>query len=470
MYRPRSTPYGDIFQVNTSHIDEMANRLYAQERQRELLKRQGDANLDNEFAKELVGIKKADIPEVTQKWAKFRQAHINNQKKGAKATPEDQYAVLQSKADFFSSIAASKEDKERIKNRTSEIKADKKGRYKLDSHSTLANMLNTPTSQRKVDEDDALLFNQYSFPDLPKVAANMVGKPQEIKIGTGKPSVKGDLYDDENVFQRFNNPNQMFNNGFYEISTRPDRENYERVVLDSLNDKEKEDLTIRYLAKINSPEFKAVYGDVQPFPETAEKTELGKAVALSVMSAVDKLPITPLRTESKTNQNKLMDRKWDEKLTWGAIQQQRKERNIRLNKEGGSGFYEIDNIPLKLEENAKSVDYINPSTGKLETADLVDITDFPTSQKDDILGKKNDKGMYENRPIVNQGRQYLKVTPDGYEGAGNFKVTDKDIYINTHKRTVSNFEKPKDLKKMKVRGTAQGGGTGTKKQGEADDL
>ncbi|MGK3946082.1 hypothetical protein ABK046_48005, partial [Streptomyces caeruleatus] len=87
------------------------------------------------------------------------------------------------------SIAASKEDKERIKNRTSEIKADKKGRYKLDSHSTLANMLNTPTSQRKVDEDDALLFNQYSFPDLPKVAANMVGKPQEIKIGTGKPSV-----------------------------------------------------------------------------------------------------------------------------------------------------------------------------------------------------------------------------------------------------------------------------------------
>ena len=182
------------------------------------------------------------------------------------------------------------------------------------------------------------------------------------------------------------------------------------------------------------------------------------------------IPITSSKEKSQQDIGAVMDRKWDEKLTWGAIQQQRKERNIRLNKEGGSGFYEIDNIPLKLEENAKSVDYINPSTGKLETADLVDITDFPTSQKDDILGKKNDKGMYENRPIVNQGRQYLKVTPDGYEGAGNFKVTDKDIYINTHKRTVSNFEKPKDLKKMKVRGTAQGGGTGTKKQGEADDL
>lgn len=176
------------------------------------------------------------------------------------------------------------------------------------------------------------------------------------------------------------------------------------------------------------------------------------------------IPITSSKEKSQQDIKAVMDRKWDEKLTWGAIQQQRKERNIRLNKEGGSGFYEIDNIPLKLDENAKSVDYINPSTGKLETADLVDITDFPTSQKDDILGKKNDKGMYENRPIVNQGRQYLKVTPDGYEGAGNFKVTDKDIYINTHKRTVSNFEKPKDLKKMKVRGTASGENSGTPKQ------
>jgi len=469
MYRPRSTPYGDIFPVNTSHIDEMANRLYAQERQRELLKRQGDANLDNEFAKELVGIKKADIPEVTQKWAKFRQAHINNQKKGAKATPEDQYAVLQAKADFFSSIAASKEDKERIKNRTAEIKSDKKGRYKLDAHSTLANMLNTPTSQRKVDEDDALLFNQYSFPDLPKVAANMVGKPQEIKIGTGKPSVKGDLYDDENVFQRFNNPNQMFNNGFYEISTRPDRENYERVVLDSLNDKEKEDLTIRYLAKINSPEFKAVYGDVQPFPETAEKTELGKAVALSVMSAVDKLPITPLRTESKTNQNKVMDRKWDEWFKKNKITDQQKRERIRLNKEGGGGFYEIDNIPLKLQQNTKSVTYINPDTKQLVTEDLVDVTDLSTAQKDDIFGKKDQYGMYVNQPFVNQGRQFLKITPDGYQGKGTFKVTPKEIIIATHKRTVGE-EKPAGTGKMKVRGTAPAGNTGTKKQGEADDL
>ena len=171
-------------------------------------------------------------------------------------------------------------------------------------------------------------------------------------------------------------------------------------------------------------------------------------------------PVTKLKA--------VMDRKWKEKLDWGAIAQQYKEKNIRLNKEGG-GYYEIDNIPLKLEQNTKPVSYIDPNTKKLVTEDLVDITDFSTAQKDDILGKKDQYGQYQNRPFVNQGRQFLKVTPDGYRGEGTFIVTPKDIIISTHKRTVGE-EKPEGLKKMKVRGTAPGQSTGNKKQGEADDL
>ncbi|MED7634207.1 UNVERIFIED_CONTAM: hypothetical protein DVV46_11215, partial [Lactobacillus paragasseri] len=142
----------------------------------------------------------------------------------------------------------------------------------------------------------------------------------------------------------------------------------------------------------------------------------------------------------------VMDRKWDEWFKKHKITDQQKRERIRLNKEGG-GVYEIDNIPLKLQQNTKSVTYINPDTKQLVTEDLVDVTDLSTAQKDDIFGKKDQYGMYVNQPFVNQGRQFLKITPDGYQGKGTFKVTPKEIIIATHKRTVGE-EKPAGTGKM----------------------
>ena len=113
---------------------------------------------------------------------------------------------------------------------------------------------------------------------------------------------------------------------------------------------------------------------------------------------------------------------------------QRKEKNIRLNKEGG-GVVEFDNIPLKLEEETKSVPMINPDTKKIEYVDLVDITDYPQSYKNDIFtDEKNSRtGALKNRPIVVQDREYIKKTPDGWVGENNYKVNDKDIYTRTYK-------------------------------------
>lgn len=443
MYRPRSTPYGDIFTVPMGHLDAAANRLYAEQRQKEALQRQGDANLDNEFAKELVGIKKADIPEVTKAWNDFKIAHINNQKKGGKATPDDQYAVLQKKADFFSLVGASKEDKERLKARSAEIKTDKKGRYRLDSHGTLATLLNTPTSQRKVDMDDDLLYNQYSFPELPKVAANMMGKPTELRLPTGKPSSKGDLYDDEVVFQKFNTPNKMFENGFLEISTRPDRENYERVVLDSLDDKEKEDLTTRYFAKINSPEFKAIYGDVQPFPEAAEKTDLGKAVALSVMSAVDKLPLQPLKTESKLNTGAVMDKRRNESMVdWmkkNKITFNQSMQKIAANKTAGTPQEDLgylsDNVAADVGEEVVAELNGNKTKRTVVYSDKVDPARLAIITANGKVKPIPIKQFDQNGKLVGIKKGYYVDPGTGdWEGMDGQKISRervKDDYIKT---------------------------------------
>jgi len=217
--------------------------------------------------------------------------------------------------------------------------------------------------------------------------------------------------------------------------------------------------TPEQLAELNKISEK-VFGH----PIREDFAEEDAAAAYTVLQ----IPITSSKEKSQQDIKAVMDRKWDDWWNKNRITDQQKKENIRLNKEGG-GYYEIDNIPLKLEQNTKPVSYIDPNTKKLVTEDLVDITDFSTAQKDDILGKKDQYGQYQNRPFVNQGRQFLKVTPDGYRGEGTFIVTPKDIIISTHKRTVGE-EKPEGLKKMKVRGTAPGQSTGNKKQGEADDL
>ena len=62
-------------------------------------------------------------------------------------------------------------------------------------------------------------------------------------------------------------------------------------MIKSLNDDEKKKLRTDFEVKIASPEFKAVYGEVQPFPESASKTDLGEAVALKVMQSFVDLPL-----------------------------------------------------------------------------------------------------------------------------------------------------------------------------------
>lgn len=306
MYRARSIPYGDIYTIPTTAIDNVANKVYAEQKQKELIQRQDTANLDNEFTKELIGIKKADIPDVTKAWNDFKQAHISMQKKGQQATPDDQYAVLQKKADFFTLAGASKEDKERLKNYNAAIKTDTRKRYNLDAGARVTQMLNTPTSQRQLDRDEDELFYKKSFPDLTKVIAAAVGTGREVKVPTGVKSIKGDLYDDEEVYKAINTPNQIYDNLYGAIGSRNDHDNFTRVVADELTDEEEEALKTQYYAKINDPKYKSIYGEVKPFPESALNTDLGKAVALKTMQAVVATPLQPLKTESKLNQDKAL--------------------------------------------------------------------------------------------------------------------------------------------------------------------
>jgi hypothetical protein len=176
------------------------------------------------------------------------------------------------------------------------------------------------------------------------------------------------------------------------------------------------------------------------------------------------IPVTSSKEKSQQDTGAVMDRKWDEWFKKNKITDQQKRERIRLNKEGG-GVYEIDNVPFFVRENS----YTEPSIyGDFK---VMDATKLSEGQMEDIFGKKGGQwGERPYKPIEANGKKLIKILPEGFEvrdANGNpVMIKDDEVIVSTHKRTVSK-NKPQDLKKMKVRGTAPGQNS-TPKKGKYD--
>ena len=433
--------YGDIYTIPTSTVDGIANRIYQEQKIREQQKLQQDKALDDEFAKNVAGVKSADIPDITSAYNEFKQAHINLQKKGNKATPQDQMEVMVKKANAFQAINASKEEKERVKNIGGEVKADKKGKFIPTASQRLAERLNTPTS--KIKEEDWDVTNKYSFPEMADFTKRILGTPKPKKINLTTPSKKGELYDDKEVFQEYNNPNKMYEDAYIQGSSMANKDGFINTMLSSLDDNEKEALKERYFAKVSSPEFKKIYGEVKPFPESAGKTDLGEATALMVMGMVDKIPITPQETISELNAERASNKKRKEGMedwrTKNALTYQQSLAKIRLNNQNRK-----DGLPT--EETGYLSDEVADEVGENQTVTLggkqrevkVIYTDKVDPKRLDIISAKK-----QVRPIpikqtdgsLRMGYYQDRTTGDweGLDANGNTRIISrervKDDYI-----------------------------------------
>ena len=490
MYQPRSLPYGDIYKVPTTAVDNMANRLYAEQKQRELTQQNEAKLLDTEFSKNVSKLRDADIPEYTKKYQDYKNAKINLLK-GKFKTNDDfikaQLDAQRAMADWGSLGAKSIQEKETEEQYAKAVMNDKTGRYDANAPKVLIERRKTPLSKFKqeiaipgtntvvpidLNDIDGLIKYKLGTTDFTKDFNTAVGGKTPIKLMESEPfEIEGGLQTQRKVYKGFPRTAPEVATNFLQsvvgskktadlVKEHPELSDPNVIAeIDSDYDK-----------LVNSEVYKNAYKGKQiNFPEWMKETPQGRiAMYLAKQYAINNPPREEL-DKPVTKLKAVMDRKWDEKRIWGAIQQQRKERNIRLNKEGG-GSIEFDNIPLKLEEETKSVPILNPESKKVEYVDVVDITDYPQSYKNDIFtDEKNSRtGMLKNRPIIVQGREYIKKTPDGWVGENNYKVNDKDIYTRTYKRSVPNYEKPVGTGKAKVRGAAAGQKSGNQTQYELD--
>lgn len=222
MYQPRSLPYGDIYKVPTTAVDNMANRLYAEQKQRELTQQNEAKLLDTEFSKNVSKLRDADIPEYTKKYQDYKNAKINLLK-GKFKTNDDfikaQLDAQQKFSDWASFGAGSIRDKEEEEIYAKSVINDKTGKYDANATKILIERRKTPRNKFKQDilipgtntvvpidlsNIDGLIKYKLGTTDFTKDFNTAVGGKTPIKLMESEPfEIEGGLQTQRKVYKGF---------------------------------------------------------------------------------------------------------------------------------------------------------------------------------------------------------------------------------------------------------------------------
>lgn len=438
-------PFGDIYTPNTTATDKLSAQLYAEQKAKEAQDAKDAKELDDEFAKNIAGVKNADIPDLTKAWNDFKMAKIGVLKKGGNATPQDEFNVLQKKADVFRLAIASKEDKAWILSQQTAKRNDKQGLYSDDADAKLTQYLNTPTSKRDRIKDGEILY-PYSVPDWNKIHLASAGTK---KVVYGKTTEDG-IYDVTPQYEVYNSPNQRFDAIVLPtVSVNKVKNTVGLINSQFPTEQDKQNVLDQYNAKIKTPEFIAAYGEVKPLITSANPTELEKAAALQVAKDVVDEPIPTAKVISKVNYNRANAVRFGQQLKMENIRYKHGMNKIALMNQGKQ--YEIDDVPGKLRSSAQVMPFVADDNGNIREGSIlnpvksggvsvVDVTNWPQEEIDDVLGKQKDShGRRLVQPFTIKGKSYLREYPDGF-GAFNtstqtpVKLGNDGVITNTFTR------------------------------------
>jgi len=297
-----AAPYGDIFSVSTPSLDQLGQRLYAEQKMREQQQLVNSRALEEEFSKNISNIRDADVDDLTGLYNDFKQSYMALEKMGERATPQDQMNVTRKRAAMYKFLNESSNEKKWEDTQVVNYGKDKEGVYSEQFPQLMQLRRSTPLS--KIDRTkDADLLEKYYAPDLSKQEQMARGKEvKEVLIPLGK-SEKDPLSDDFEVYKVGNSPTQFFTSFLQSISSggSKERRNTVAFIKNKYNQDELNNLQNQYFAKINDPKYKKLYGETQPFPSIALNTPEGYAAMIKTMEEVVNNPLVPsIRTVKNT--------------------------------------------------------------------------------------------------------------------------------------------------------------------------
>ena len=473
--RPFPLPTGEAFIVRTPYLDKVANDLRKEELQRQAQYNANSKALDDDFLKNVAGIRDADVPQLVSKYGDYKNLWKQLNKKGSSISPEQQLELLRKKADILTHISKSKQEKENEELAVKDLTKNPNN-FEGNAHQFLIERRKLPVTQMQVDVPNPMgksfkmdmsdiygniLYrgNNTDFTPVLKKAEGQLqprGKTIEVKSPDGLTT----------TLTTFKAPNstseylELLHNG-----VKGSRGERDFLMKHQYDDNEAQQIIDNYTKLRQTPEFQNAYPNEPEIPASMMLTPLGRSMALASMEHSITHPPVAIIGKPFNNTGAVMDKRREEGMAdWkikNQITNQQKKERIQLNNSGR--VYTIENVPLSVRNNS----YTEPSVyGDYQVSDATKLSE---GQMEDIFGKKGGKfGERPYKPIETNGKKLIKVLPEGLEvrdADGNpVIIKDNDIIVNTNKRTVS-LEKPVGTGKAKIRTT-----TPANKVGALNDL
>lgn len=364
-------PYGDIYIVNTPHLDQLGKDLRNQEIYRQ---RKSDADAratDNEFAKNLAKVRDADIADIEKGYGSWKEARINLQKLGNKATTQDRMRALEKHAEVMRAINDSAKDRqdEELFLKDAITHPDN---YNENAYKILRDRRKLPRTQMKGVVPRGITSNQgtaeYDLTDIHslikspddntdynKGVAAAMGKRRTLGAALLE-DIDGGLTRKTSEAEGINHPNEIL----YNFKMMGDKWNSGLGKKMEYTPEAIQDKIYQYNQLRQTPEWKAAYpNDNSEIPQSMLQSRIGRAQVGKALDLIIENPpkfkkptFSPIANKRDAAKNAEWDRRHNKVV---------EDRVVSNAKDAGQN---VNNIYGKIEENQDNADINTTIDGK----------------------------------------------------------------------------------------------------------
>lgn len=415
-------PFGNDFFVNTPKLDQLEQRMYAEQKQREAKIGRDINALDEEFSKNVTNIRDADVDELTKAYQDYKllSQAVMKQKKGV--SPQEQMEVLRKKADMYKLINESKAERER-EEMMGKRYATKPDDFNDNAAELLITGRNLPIYKKKnyatkeggvidlTNPENLLWQDKINWqPILQKAGGTLTPRGQIVKT-----KLPGGLETEEVTYKGGSDPLEYYTSIIGAMNTPRASQSLSNRY--KFTPEEAQDITMKFEALQKDPAFKNAYGEIK-FPESSNLTEGTRTAKLLAMQNAINNPPTPSK-KNIPNKLAITNRNEAFQLKKQAISEAGKNSRFYagLNRQRpGLGDYDILSLydpkvqEIEIETPAGKDFLGRPKTEKKKVTVLY---------KKDIDG--NDEKYFEGAtPYRDKNDQpyYIQRSDGDYEGNG----------------------------------------------------
>lgn len=202
-----SAPYGDIYLVNTPQLDRTALLLQQEQKQKELVRKKEESDLDKEFSKNISNIRPADVNEFMQKYGEFKNKWMSAKKGKGVISPEQQRELMMSRGQLYDFMSKSQQENDYEKEKGKDLVKNYK-KYKTDAPKQLRDRMGKPLSLL-TDKDSLDNLNYDGIgTDFTPLLSKSIGKLVDTEPDVSE--VKGSTFKTYIPFKRINNAKEQY--------------------------------------------------------------------------------------------------------------------------------------------------------------------------------------------------------------------------------------------------------------------